>query len=46
MDPRDKERHEEEHEDSKRERKTRTTSHYIENHKTSQLGLNPLKAIK
>jgi hypothetical protein len=33
MDPRAKEKHEE-HEDSKRERKSRTTSHYIENHKT------------
>jgi hypothetical protein len=37
MDPRAKEKHEEEHEDSKRERKARTTSHYIENHKTTSL---------
>jgi hypothetical protein len=35
MDPRDKEKHEEEHEDSKRERET--TSHYIKNHKTTNL---------
>jgi hypothetical protein len=35
MDPRAKEKHEEEHEDSKRERKARTTSHCIENHKTT-----------
>jgi hypothetical protein len=34
MDPRAKEKHEEE---SKRERKSRTTSHYIENHKTTSL---------
>ena len=33
MDPRAKERHEEEHGDSKKERKARTTSHCIENHK-------------
>ena len=39
MDPRAKEKHEEEHEDSKRERKARTTSHYIENHKTTSLVL-------
>ena len=37
MDLRAKEKHEEEHEDSKRERKARTTSHYIENHKTLRL---------
>jgi hypothetical protein len=37
MDPRAKERHEEEHEDSKKERKTRTTSDYIENNKTTNL---------
>jgi hypothetical protein len=37
MDPRAKEKYEEEHEDSKRGRKARTTSHYIENHKTNSL---------
>ena len=37
MDPRAKEKHEEEHEDSKKERETRTTSHYIENHKITSL---------
>jgi hypothetical protein len=37
MDPRAKEKHEEEHEDSKKERKARTTSHCIENHKTTSL---------
>jgi hypothetical protein len=37
MNVRDKEKHEEEHEDSKRERKDRTTSQCIENHKTTSL---------
>jgi hypothetical protein len=37
MDPRAKEKHEEEHEDSKIERKDRTTSHCIEIHKTTSL---------
>jgi hypothetical protein len=37
MDPRAKEKHEEEHEDSKKERKARTTSHCIENHKITSL---------
>jgi hypothetical protein len=37
MDPRAKEKHEERYEDSKRERKAGTTSHYIENHKTTSL---------
>jgi hypothetical protein len=37
MDPRAIDKHEEEHEDSKRERKARKTSHYIENHKTTSL---------
>jgi hypothetical protein len=46
MDPRAKEKHEEEHEDSKKERKARTTSHCIENHKTTKPDLNSLKAIK
>ena len=46
MDPRAKEKHEEEHEDSKRERKARTTSHYIKNHKTTIFSLNLLEAIK
>jgi hypothetical protein len=32
MDPRDKQRYEEEHEDSKKEIKARTTNYYIENH--------------
>jgi hypothetical protein len=33
MDPRAKEKHEKEHEDSKKERETRITSHCIKNHK-------------
>jgi hypothetical protein len=37
MDPRAKEKHEEQHEKSKRERKARTTSYYIDNHKTTSL---------
>jgi hypothetical protein len=37
MDPRAKEKHEEEHEFSKRERKSKTTSYYTENHKTTSL---------
>jgi hypothetical protein len=37
MDPRAKEKHEEEHEDSKKEREARTTNHYIENHKITSL---------
>jgi hypothetical protein len=37
MDPRAKVKHEEEHEDSKKERKARTTSYYIENDKTTSL---------
>jgi hypothetical protein len=37
MDPRAKEKHEEEHEDSKKERESKTTSHYIENHKITNL---------
>jgi hypothetical protein len=37
MDPRAKKKHEEEHEDSKREIKSRTTNHYIKNHKTNSL---------
>jgi hypothetical protein len=37
MDLRAKEKHKEEHQDSKRERKDRTTSHCIENHKTTSL---------
>jgi hypothetical protein len=37
IDPRAKERHEEEHEYSKKERKARTTSYYTENHKTTNL---------
>jgi hypothetical protein len=46
MDPIAKEKHEEEHDESKKERKSRTTSYYIENHKDYQLGLNPLEAIQ
>jgi hypothetical protein len=46
MDPRAKEKHEEEHEDSKKERKARTTNYYTKIHKDYQLGLNPLEAIK
>jgi hypothetical protein len=37
MDPRDKVKHEEEHEDSKKERKSKTTSYYTENHKTTNV---------
>jgi hypothetical protein len=37
MDTRAKENHEEEHEDSKRERKSITTRYYTENHKTTSL---------
>jgi hypothetical protein len=37
MNSRAKEKHEEEHEDSKRERKDRTTSQCIKNHKTTNL---------
>jgi hypothetical protein len=37
MDPRAKEKHEEEHEDSKKERETRTTSDCIKNHKITTL---------
>jgi hypothetical protein len=37
MDLRAKENHKEEHEDSKGERKERTTSHCIKNHKTTSL---------
>jgi hypothetical protein len=43
MNPRTKEKHEEEHEDSKKERKARTTSHYINNHKITK---PDMKAIK
>ena len=37
MDLRAKEKHEEEHEDSKKERGTRTTSHSIKNHNITSL---------
>jgi hypothetical protein len=37
MDPKVKEKHEEEHEDPKKERKAITTSYYTENHKTTSL---------
>jgi hypothetical protein len=37
MDPRDKEKHQEEHEDSKKEREARTTSHCIKNIKITNL---------
>ena len=37
MDPRAKEKHEEEHEDSKKERETIITSDYIKNHKITTL---------
>jgi hypothetical protein len=37
INPKAKEEHEEEHEDSKNERKNRTTSYYIDNHKTTSL---------
>jgi hypothetical protein len=37
MDPRAKEKHEEQHEHSKKEREAITTSHCIENHKITSL---------
>jgi hypothetical protein len=37
MDPRTKEKHEEEHEDSKKERKAKKTSHNIKNQKITSL---------
>jgi hypothetical protein len=37
MDPRAKEKHQEEHEDSKKEREARTTSHCIKNHNITSL---------
>jgi hypothetical protein len=37
MDPRAKEKHKEEHEDSNKEREAKTTSHCIENHKIAIL---------
>jgi hypothetical protein len=37
MDPRAKEKHEEEHEDSKKEREARTIGHCIENHNITSL---------
>ena len=37
MDPRDKEKHKEEHEDYKKEREARKTSHCIESHKITSL---------
>jgi hypothetical protein len=37
MDPRAREKHEEEHEDSKKERKVITISHYIKNQKITNL---------
>ena len=37
MDPRTKETHQEEREDSKKEREARTTSHCIKNHKITNL---------
>jgi hypothetical protein len=46
MDLRAKEKHEEEHEDSKREIKVRTTSHLYRGSQDYQPDLNSLKAIK
>jgi hypothetical protein len=37
MDPKAKEKHQEEHEDSKKEREARTTNHCIENHKITSV---------
>jgi hypothetical protein len=37
MNPRDEVKHEEEHEDSKKEGKSRTTSYYTKNEKTTSL---------
>ena len=37
MDPKAKEKHEEEHEDSKKERETKTTRHCIKNNKIVSL---------
>jgi hypothetical protein len=45
MDPRAKEKHEEEHEDSMREKSQNNRSLYRES-QDYQLGLNPLEAIK
>jgi hypothetical protein len=36
MDPRAKEKHQEEHEDSKKEREAKATSHCIKNHKITK----------
>jgi hypothetical protein len=44
MDPRAKEKHEEEHEDSKKERKIQNNQLYTDNHKDYQLGLNSLRS--
>ena len=46
MDPRAKEKHEEEHEDSNKERKSRTTSHCIKESQDYQPDMNSLKEIK
>jgi hypothetical protein len=43
MNPRTKEKHEEEHEDSKKERKARTTIHYINNHKITKPDMKGIK---
>jgi hypothetical protein len=43
MNPRDNEKHEEEHEDSKKERKARTTGHYINNHKITKPDMKAFK---
>jgi hypothetical protein len=45
MDLRTKEKHEEEHEDSKKERKNKTISHCIEKSQDYQPDLNSLKSI-
>jgi hypothetical protein len=43
MDPRDKERHKEEHEDSKKERKSKNNQLLYRESQDYQLGLNPLR---
>jgi hypothetical protein len=46
MNPRDNEKHEEELEDSKKERRIKTTSHCIKDSQDYQPDKNSLKAIK
>jgi hypothetical protein len=43
MNPRDNEKYEEEHEDSKKEKKARITSHYINNQKITKPDMEAIK---